>query len=114
MRKSYFLTYGSTLTKKEVVNIFENNFFFKFVEKDSLYFGAYFKYIGLYCDQIKIFENIMPNSDLYIEDSDIKTALSFSFIEGKNSEKKSKYTFIKLQLDKMEDFILFKSEELEE
>ena len=56
----------------------------------------------------------MPNSDLYIEDSDIKTALSFSFIEGKNSEKKSKYTFIKLQLDKMEDFILFKSEELEE
>ena len=98
MRKNFFLTYGSLHDKYSLKDILEQMFDFDFKKHDSLYWGEYFKYSGLYADQIKIFSNQIcsPYEDLIsAENKHLCTIIKISITEGKNKDKLSKYKFIK-------------------
>lgn len=97
MKKSYFLRYGSNVAKKEIKELFESKWDIYFSENDSLYFGVYFVYSGLHADKISITDNYISSSQEWLDErhSEYATLISASFVNGRNSDKLSRYKFVK-------------------
>lgn len=107
MKKSFFLTYVSKLQPIKLVEIFEKKFDMNFIEHSSSYLGDYYAHQGVFCDSFKILNNILPDGEFEIDDSEIVTIMKLGFFNGKNKEKQSKTEYMKKQLDLMEDLKMY-------
>jgi len=98
LNKSYHLKYGSLLDKHEVKKMLEVRWDICSTEHDSSYFGVYYKYSGLYADNLTITDNHIstPFQEwLYENNKDFITLISISISKGRNKDKLSKYKYLK-------------------
>lgn len=114
MKKSYFLTYVSTEKEILIKEMLQNMFDFIFIPYESSYLGIYYNCESLFVDKLTISNNLLPDNSLQIEDRNFISVIKLSFVNGKNSEKKSKYLYMKEQLDKIDVLILSKDIIVEE
>lgn len=61
MKKSYFLKYGSNVSKEGIKSLRDIKWDTLCSESDSLYFGVYFIYSGLHADKLTIAENYISS-----------------------------------------------------
>ncbi|WP_174939777.1 hypothetical protein [Burkholderia lata] len=115
MRKSYYLTYGTDLSKGEVAKLLESQVGLDFEERDSQYFGVYFQYVGLYADKLTIGDNFVESSGEWLDGKNkCKTLIEVQINSGKNSDKLGKYKYIKSGFDGDKSFFIIKDECIEE
>ncbi|MBC3211311.1 hypothetical protein [Serratia fonticola] len=97
MKKSYYLKYGIDKTKEELKELLEKKWDIICAEHDSSYFGVYFNYSGLYADKLTITDNYIASSKewLHEENKEFTSLINVSIFNGKNTEKLSRYKFIK-------------------
>lgn len=116
MKKFYFLKYGSNKSKKEISELLNNKWDITCSEHDSFYFGVYFSYCGLYADRLTITDNYIPLSDEWLdeENKEFCTLIKVSFINGKNSDKLSKYKFLKNVLNQVDILSMISDKYFEE
>lgn len=114
MKKHFFLTFKSTLSMLELLDILQNKLQIDFVLHESMYLGEYYAYKGLLCESFKIFDNKMPDHELHLDEAGIMTILKLSFIEGKNKDKEIKCLRIKNQLESIMALNLHSFEILED
>lgn len=114
MRKSYFLTYVSTEKESLIKETLQNKFDFVFIPHESSYFGLYDHCESLFVDRLTISNNLLPDDSLQVEDENFISVIKLSFVNGKNIDKKSKYLYMKEQLNKIDFLILFKDVMIEE
>lgn len=114
MKKSYYLKYGTELNKDEVRNKLAARLDLSFVEHESEFFGIYFSYNGVYADSLKIFDNFNENSKDWLDENMLNTIIKLSFSKGKNSEKLSRYKYVKEVIGGINGFSLIEDKVLEE
>ncbi|MBC1481827.1 hypothetical protein HCJ52_01175 [Listeria sp. FSL L7-1485] len=116
MRKSYFSEYGTKLSKEQIKNIFEDKWDIICSEHDSLFFGVYFLYKGLYADKLTITDNYVASSQewLYAENKQFNTLVEVAFTNGRNADKLSRYKFMKNVINQMDEVVLIEENCIEE
>ncbi|MFZ7136772.1 hypothetical protein ACLSZP_10720 [Avibacterium avium] len=114
MRKSYFLTYVSTEKEILIKETLQNKFDFTFIPHESAYLGIYYNCESLFVDKLTISNNLLPDESLQVENRNFISVIKLSFVNGKNSDKKSKYLYMKEQLDKIDFLTLFEDVIIEE
>lgn len=116
MKKSYFLKYGSEITKEEISKLLDDKWDITCSEYDSCYFGLYFSYSGLYADKLMITDNYIPISDEWLDEENkkFKTLIKVSFINGKNADKLSRYKSMKNIFNHFDKLFLISEECIEE
>lgn len=114
MKKNFYLTYTSKRKIVDLANFFEKKFDISFVEHSSDYLGDYYSYEGLFCDDLKLLNNKLPDDDFQITDSEVITILKLGFFNGKNKEKQSRCEFMKGQLENVDELSLYSFDIFEE
>lgn len=115
MKKSFYLSFASSKSINDVCKDFYDRFDIDFATHESNYIGEYLGYSGIYADAIKVLPNKMPDGQkMYGDTDEIKTIVEISIVSGKNSEKSSKYKFMKSSVRCMNGALIIKDEVIEE
>lgn len=112
----YFLKYGSDKSREEVFKLLERKWDISCSEHDSSYFGLYFSYTGLYADKLTITDNYIRLANEWLDEKnkEFNTLVKVSITNGKNSDKLSKYKFLKSALNQMDILSIISDECFEE
>lgn len=112
MANSFFLTYVSSLQIFDVKEVLSDKWDLELIEHDSSFFGVYFRYRGLYADNLTIKNNRLDENSWLMEDYvKYKTIIEVSFTEGRKKDKISKSKYMKIIMNSF-DSTLIKEEEL--
>lgn len=110
---NFYLTYGNKSNKNidkiltDLVSILD----VEFEKRSSDYFGEYYKCSGMSFDKLNVYEN---NEDLLQFPNEYKSVIDLSIINGKNNDRRSKYSFNKKAFQKLNDLELFKDKLIED
>ncbi|GKW08888.1 hypothetical protein [Pectobacterium carotovorum] len=109
MRKFYYLTYGSFESKESVKQLLDSIWDISCDEHDSDYLGIYYFYSGIFADKLTIKDNIQHEKN-----DNFPTLIEISFINGKNTDKLSRYKFIKNVFSELKIASLINDEHISE
>lgn len=110
---NFYLNFGIKEPKEmsELLNEIIDLLDVQYEMRDSDYFGTYYKCEGISFDKLHIYQN---DAELFQYPEKYNLIIDLSITKGKNRDRKSKYTFVKKALAKIENLELFKDTMIED